>query len=50
VQGAELRDDKKQKEHAGSTGVQKVLPSLPLPHAAQREQISLAGFESSEGL
>jgi hypothetical protein len=50
VQRAELRDDKKQKEHAEPAGVQKVLSPLPLPHAAQREQISLAGFESSEGL
>jgi len=37
VQRAELRDDKKQKEHAEPVGVQEVLPPLPLPYAAQRE-------------
>jgi hypothetical protein len=34
VQGAQLRDDKKQEEHAKQAGVQKVLSPLPLPHAA----------------
>jgi hypothetical protein len=39
VQRAELRDDKKQEEHSEQAGVQKVLPSLPLPYAAQRKQV-----------
>jgi len=39
VQRAELRDDKEQKEHAEQIGVQEVLPSLPLPHAASRKQV-----------
>jgi len=34
MQRAQLRDDKKQKEHAEQAGVQKVLSPLPLPYAA----------------
>jgi hypothetical protein len=39
VQRAQLRDDKEQEEHAEQAGVQEILPSLPVPHAAQREQV-----------
>jgi len=34
VQRAQLRNDEKQKEHAGQVGVEKVLPSLSLPSIA----------------
>jgi len=39
MQGAQLRDDEEQKDHAKSAGVQEVLPPLPLPHGTQRKQI-----------
>jgi hypothetical protein len=35
VQRTQLRNDKKQKEHARKVGVEKVLPSLPLSSFAQ---------------
>jgi hypothetical protein len=35
VQRAQLRDDEKQEDNAGTARIQKVLPSLPLPYAAQ---------------
>jgi hypothetical protein len=34
MQRAQLRDDKKQENHAGQAGIQKVLPSLPLSYRA----------------
>jgi hypothetical protein len=44
VQRAQLRDDEEQEDHAWTPGIQKVLPPLPLPHAAQRKQIVI-GFK-----
>jgi hypothetical protein len=44
VQRTQLRNDQEQKEHAQQVGVQKVLPSLSLPHAASGKQIGKLQF------
>jgi hypothetical protein len=45
VQGTQLRDDEEQKEPAEPARVQEVLPSLPVPYTAQREQVAISDLE-----
>jgi hypothetical protein len=40
VQEPQLRDDEEQEDDAGTPRIQEVLPTLPLPHGTQRDQVN----------